>query len=118
MPPAHHPIWNAPARHSLYPYRRWFNQRFTAGDVMMKTLLSAVTAVALFVSAGAAMAQDDQEHHPAGHHHARAHHERAMHNERDDGMRGERTEHGGPPSSPREQAETERLNNQQLGTPR
>jgi Ni/Co efflux regulator RcnB len=84
---------------------------------MMKTLLSAVTAVALLVSAGAAMAQEDQEHHPARHHHARAHRDHAMHEARDDGMRGERTEHGGPPSSESERAQTERLNAQQLGGP-
>jgi hypothetical protein len=32
-------------------------------------------------------------------------------------MRGERTEHGGPPSSPTERAQTEQLNNRQLGGP-
>jgi hypothetical protein len=82
----------------------------------MKTLLSAVAAVALFVSAGTAWAQDDQNP-PVRHHHAKAHHDRAMHEARDEGIRGERTEHGGPPSSPAERAETERLNSQQLGGP-
>jgi hypothetical protein len=86
---------------------------------MMKTLLSTVAALAVMTVAGAALAQDPpagDTSAPAKHHHAKHHKAMDAADKGDDsaGMKG-RTDHGGPPSSPREKAETEKLNDQQLG---
>jgi hypothetical protein len=86
----------------------------------MKTLLSTVAALAVMTVAGAALAQDapadDSSAAPAKHHHAKHHKAMDAADKSDDSaeMKG-RTEHGGPPSSSKEKAETEKLNDQQLG---
>jgi hypothetical protein len=85
----------------------------------MKTLLSAVAALAVMTVAGAALAQDppggDASSAPAKHHHAKHHKAMDAADKGDDAaeMKG-RTDHGGPPSTPKEKAETEKLNDQQL----
>ncbi|MEI9985337.1 MAG: hypothetical protein WDN69_20375 [Aliidongia sp.] len=90
----------------------------------MKTLLSAIAALAFIAAAGTAMAQDapaadDSSAPPAKHHHHKKHSDAMDASASGDeaAMKG-RTEHGGPPSNAKEKAETEKLNNQQLaGTP-
>ncbi len=81
----------------------------------MKTLLSAVAALAVMTVAGAALAQDPPAP-PAKHHHAKHHKAMDAADKGEDSaeMKG-RTDHGGPPSTPKEKAETEKLNDQQLG---
>jgi hypothetical protein len=100
-----------------------------AGERNMKTLLSAVAALAVIGAAGAAMAADAPASDmppPAKHHHHRhapaaetpaATDDKPMHHHHEHAMpaSAERTEHGGPPSTPAERAETEKLNDQQLG---
>ena len=86
----------------------------------MKMLLSTVAALAVMTVAGAALAQDppggDASAPPAKHHHAKHHKAMDTADKGDDmaDMHG-RTDHGGPPSTPKEKAETEKLNDQQLG---
>jgi Ni/Co efflux regulator RcnB len=86
----------------------------------MKTLLSTIAALAVMTVAGAALAQDapadDSSAPPAKHHHhAKKQKATDASATSDDSaaMKG-RTEHGGAPSSPKEKAETEKLNEQQL----
>jgi hypothetical protein len=96
-----------------------------AGDTIMKTLLSAIAALAFIAATGTAMAQDapaadESSAPPAKHHHHHKKHSDAMDASAsgDEAAMKGRTEHGGPPSSAKERAETEKLNDQQLaGTP-
>lgn len=92
----------------------------------MRFLLSAAASLALIMGTGMAMAQDAPEA-PAKHHHAKKHAEAraegagesdihsGMQETHAGALTGERTEHGGPPSSPSEKSETDKLNDQQLG---
>jgi len=85
----------------------------------MKKLLSTVAALAVMTVAGAALAQDPpggDSTPPAKHHHHHAKKDATDASATSDQsaeMHG-RTEHGGAPSSPKEKAETEKLNDQQL----
>jgi hypothetical protein len=93
-------------------------------DLIMKSLISAAAALAVFAAAGTAMAQDA----PVKHHHHVKHHESARvdgntsaewrdgtSEARVESLSNARTEHGGPPSSADERAATQKLNDLQLG---
>jgi hypothetical protein len=110
-------------------YTRAGSSNLFAGEFIMKTLLSAVAALAVITAAGVAMAQDaptgdtsDTAPAPAKHHHHHHAKKAATEASGDEATAPEaehhgkmhRTEHGGRESSSSERAETEKLNEQQL----